>query len=111
MILENTEFYVTLLALIFSLMGNVLQYIFPVKKGRAEESSLISEAAKNISEAYSMALSSLRDRVLALEKDLENDKILIESLQETVKKQEVKIKEQDDQIKSLKKTIEKFGNK
>lgn len=104
--MENTNngIILTVLALVVSLIGNIAQYIWPTRKSKTDDESVVSSTIKNIAEAYTMTLKSLQDRIEKLEKESKSDKLVIEQL-------EKRVREQDVEIQSLKDIIERFQKK
>lgn len=108
--MENNDgnLAIVVLGLVVSLLGNIMQFFLPIKKGKEDVSETLSSTAKNIAEAYTMTLNSLQKRILDLEEERKEDIILIKALEEKLHLQEERLELQEEEIKSLRKIIESY---
>jgi predicted nucleic acid-binding Zn-ribbon protein len=101
--MENTNsgMVLAILGLVASLMGNLVQYFFPTKKSKVEDTSIAAATAKIVAETYAIMTDSLKKRIENLEDEALDYRKVIESL-------EKKIESQDELIESLRKEIKEL---
>lgn len=94
---EGTIF--ALAGLLVTLVGYILQYIFPIKKSKIDENSIAANTAKTVADTYSTMTKSLIERIESLEEEAENYKKEIQELKKRLEDQEKTIELLEKELK------------